>query len=295
MLLEKDKIIQGLFLRKKKLPTLPIIFTEFNKLMARPYVSTRQIADLIKKDQSMVAKILQLSNSAMYSKRQKIDNLTGAITYLGTETLRNLILQISLVRMFKFQSSEIPDFNPAAFWEHSLATAYFAEILVKKLRLPPDENYYIGGLLHDIGKVLIYEFYPEKFEDIVLEQLEEDKTDLEAENSVLGVDHTEIGGFLAEQWKFKKDIVNGIQYHHKLLRSRMNTFTLVVAISNMFAKQSGLAFPWEEKPYDISQFEGWKMLVDIAKVRIDVDQITMDLTQEADNIKASVQTLLADI
>ncbi|MCP4219864.1 MAG: HDOD domain-containing protein [bacterium] len=293
--MDKEKIISGLFLRKKKLPTLPIIFTEFNKLMSRPYVSTVQIADLIKKDQSMVVKILQLSNSALYCKRQKVSNLTNAITYLGTETLRNLILQISLVRMFKFESSDIPDFNPAAFWEHSLATAYFSEIIVKKLRLPHDENYYIAGLLHDIGKVLIYEFYPEKFEDIVLEQLQEEKSDLEAETEVLGVNHAEIGGFLAEQWKFKKEIGIAIEYHHKLLRSRINTFTLVVALSNLFAKQTGLAFPWEEKPYDVSQFEGWQMLMDIAKIRIDIDQITMALNEETDKVKSSVQTLLADL
>ncbi|MCP4149065.1 MAG: HDOD domain-containing protein [bacterium] len=293
--MEKDRIISGLFLRKKKLPTLPIIFTEFNKLMSRPYVSTKQIAELIKKDQSMVVKILQLSNSALYAKRQKINNLTNAITYLGTETLRNIILQISLVRIFKFESGDIPDFNPAAFWEHSLATAYFTDIMVKNLRLPPDENIYIGGLLHDIGKVLIYEFYPEKFEDIILKQLEEEKEDLEAEKDVLGVDHAEIGGFLAEEWKFKKDIVNAIENHHKLLRSRVNMITAVVSICNLFAKQTGLSFPWEEKPSDISGYKGWQMLQDVAKTRIDIDQITMELAGEAENVKASVQTLLADI
>ncbi len=293
--MDKDKIINGLFLRKKKLPTLPVIFTEFNRLISRPYVSTKQISELIKKDQSMVVKILQLSNSALYSKRQKISNLTNAITYLGIETLRNMILQISLVRMFKFEKSDIPDFNPAAFWEHSLGTAYFSDLLAKKLRLAHDENIYIGGLLHDIGKVLIYEFYPEKFEDIVLEQIQEEKDGLEAETSVLGVDHAEIGGFLAEQWKFKKDIVNTIENHHKLLRSRLNTITAVVSIANLFSIQAGLCFPWDEKSMDIAGYKGWEMLMDIAKTRIDIDQVTMAIAEEADNVKESVQTLLKDI
>lgn len=293
--MDKDKIIKTLFLRKKQLPTLPVIFAEFNKLVNKPYVSTRQISDLIKKDQSMVAKILQLSNSALYSKREKITNLTNAITYLGTETLKNIILQICLVRTFKFESSAIPDFNPSVFWEHSLGAAYFADIMVKKLRLPHDENYYIGALLHDIGKVLTYQFHPEKFEEVVLEQIEEEVVDYVAEKTVLGVDHADIGGFLADQWNFKRDIINTIENHHKLLRSRLNNITAVVAISNLFAKRAGLCFPWDDKSQDLNTYEGWQMLMDVSKTKIDVDQVTLDLTEQADDVRESVQTLLADL
>ena len=293
--MEKEKILKSLFLRKKQLPTLPVIFAEFNKLVNKPFVSTRQIADLIKKDQSMVAKILQMSNSALYSKRQKITSLANAITYLGTETLKNIILQICLVRMFKFESSAIPDFNPATFWEHSLGTAYFSDILAQKLKLPHDENYYIGGLLHDIGKVLTYQFYPEKFEEVVLEQIEEECPDYMAEKDVLGVDHSDIGGFLAEQWNFKKEIVNTIENHHKLLRSRLNVVTAVVSISNLFSKRSGLCFPWDDKSVDIESYEGWQRLMEINKMQVDVDQVTLGLTEQADDVRESVQTLLAEL
>lgn len=293
--MEKEKILKSLFMRKKQLPTLPVIFAEFNKLVNKPFVSTRQIADLIKKDQSMVAKILQLSNSALYSKRQKITTLANAITYLGTETLKNIILQICLVRTFKFEKSEIPDFNPATFWEHSLGTAYFSDILAQKLKLPHDENYYIGGLLHDIGKVLTYQFYPEKFEEVVLEQIEEECPDYMAEKEILGVDHSDIGGFLAEQWNFKKEIINTIENHHKLLRSRLNVSTAVVSISNLFAKRAGLCFPWDDKTIDIGEYEGWQRLMEINKMQVDVDQATIDLTEQADDVRESVQTLLAEL
>jgi HD-like signal output (HDOD) protein len=111
---DKEKVLNYLF--RKQLPTLPTIFYEFNKLINSPYVSNRQVAELIKKDQAMVVKILRLSNSAMYGKRQEIKNLTNAITYLGHETLKNIILQIALVRMFKFEHKKIPEFNPATFW-----------------------------------------------------------------------------------------------------------------------------------------------------------------------------------
>lgn len=287
---DKEKVFSFLF--RKQLPTLPTIFTEFNKLMANPYVSNAKISELIKKDQAMVVKILKLSNSAMYGKRQEIRNLQNAITYLGLETLKNIILQIALVRMFDFKDSKIPDFNPACFWQHSIATAYFASLIEKKLRLPHDENFYIGGLLHDIGKVLIYQFYPDKFEDMVLTQIEDEVTDVEAEKEILGVDHAEIGGVLAEKWKFDKAIINAIQYHHSLLKSRSSTLTAVVSISNLFAKKAGLCFPWDEKSVDIKSFTGWEMLSDMSKMTIDVDQTIIQLTEEVDNVKETVDTLL---
>ncbi len=290
---DKEKVFSFLF--RKQLPTLPTIFTEFNKLMASPYVSNTKIADLIKKDQAMVVKILKLSNSAMYGKRQEIRNLTNAITYLGLETLKNIILQIALVRMFDFKDNKIPDFDPASFWQHSIATAYFASILEKKLRLRHDENFYIGGLLHDIGKVLIYQFYPAKFEDIVLMQIEDEVPDYEAEKEILGVDHAELGGVLAEKWKFDKEIINAIHYHHSLLKSRSSTLTAVVSISNLFSKTTGLCFPWDDKSIDIKSFTGWEMLAEQSKMNIDVDKTILELTEEADHVREVVETLLKAI
>ena len=290
---DKEKVLNFLF--RKQLPTLPTIFYEFNKLINSPYVSNRQVADLIKKDQAMVVKILKLSNSAMYGKRQEIKNLANAVTYLGHETLKNIILQIALVSMFKFEHKKIPEFNPAAFWEHSIATAYFSNVMAKKLNLLHNENYYIGGLLHDIGKVLIYEFYPQKFEEIVLLMIEEEIPDYEAEEEELGIDHAEIGGALAEKWKFEKEIINAIQYHHALLKSRASLVTAVVSLSNLFAKKAGLCFPWDEKAFDIKSFAGWEMLAEQSKTKVDIDQTVMSLTEESDTVREAVSELLAPV
>lgn len=287
---DKERVFTYLF--RQQLPTLPTIFTEFNTLIRSPFVSNLKIAELIKKDQAMVVKILKLSNSALYGKRQEIRNLTNAITYLGIETLKNIILQISLVRMFNFKESKIPDFSPAAFWQHSIGSAYFATLMEKKLRLPHDENFYIGGLLHDIGKVLIYQFYPDKFEDIVLMQIDDEVSDFEAERKILSVDHAEIGGVLAERWKFDKPIINAIEYHHSMLKSRGSVLTAVVNISNLFAKKASLCFPWDDKSFDITQSPGWEMLKELGKININVDDVIMQLTEEAPLVKEAVDTLL---
>jgi len=256
--LDKEKRVKALFLGKK-LPSLPIVFTELRNTLNKPFVSNKAIAEVIKKDQSMMAKILKLSNSALYGKRQNITELSNAITYLGINTIKGIALQISLINMFKKKSHKIPEFKPTAFWEHSIGTAYLAELLAWELKLPKNENYYIAGLLHDIGKLLIFHIYPDKFEDIVLEQLTSESHNYEAEQEILGVDHTDIGSYLAETWKFHKEIKNTIGYHHKMLESRMDLVVATVSIANVFAKNSGLCLPWD-KETNIELVRAWNFL-----------------------------------
>jgi putative nucleotidyltransferase with HDIG domain len=288
----KQQILNKLFSGTRQLPTLPILFTEINRMLDNPFTSNRKISHLLMKDQSMVAKILKLSNSALYAKRQEITNLTNAITFLGTQTLRNLILQIALVRLFPFDDKEIPEFSANTFWEHSLGTAYFTNTLVKKLNLPSSDDYYLGGLLHDLGKLVVYQFYPQKFKDITLKQLKEDAVDIEAEQEVLGVNHADIGEFLAEKWKFKPNIVAAIRDHHKTLRSPA-VHVAVVRISNLFSKAAALCFPWDKRVFDIVGDPAWEILKNHAKGEVDVERMTFEIQDESDKIKESVNELLS--
>ena len=288
--MDKEKRVKLLFLGKK-LPSLPIIFTELKSLIDKPFVSNKKIADIIKKDQSMMTKILKMSNSPLYGKRQEITNLTNAITYLGYDTLKSIVLQISLIGMFKSISNRMPDFKPSAFWEHSIGTAYISDLIVKELQLPKNENYYIAGLLHDIGKLLIYHIYPDEFEDIVLNQLNLDIPDYESEEEILGVDHTEIGFYLSETWKFHKEINNSIGYHHKMLGSRMDLVTSIVSIANVFAKNAGLCLPWD-KAIDIKSYVAWEFLKKKSKKEIIVNDIVNKIIEKTDSIKEAVSEML---
>ncbi|MCP4217840.1 MAG: HDOD domain-containing protein [bacterium] len=288
----KQEILDDLFSGDRQLPTLPVLFGELNKLLDNPFASNKQISQLLMKDQSMVVKVLKLSNSALYSKRQEITSLSNAITFLGTQTLRNLILQISIVRLFVFEEKDIPEFDPNIFWEHSLGTAYFTEILVKKLNLPPSDNYYIGGLLHDLGKLCIYQFYPEKFKEIVLKQLREDLLEIPAEEIILCVNRAEIGEYLAIKWNFKPDIIAAIKSHHTFQETPA-VHVAVIRIANMFAKAAGLCFPWDKHIIDIVGDPAWEILKNYASGEVDVERLTFEITDESEIIKESVKELLS--
>ncbi|MGE5341479.1 MAG: HDOD domain-containing protein [Candidatus Omnitrophota bacterium] len=289
---DKSTILKQMFAGAKQLPTLPVLFNQLNQMLDNPFTSNKKISELIMKDQSLVAKILRLSNSAMYSKRQEITNLSNAITFLGTKSIRNLILQISLVRLFEIKDSDIPEFSINSFWEHSLGAAYFTDVIVKKLNLPFSDNYYIGALLHDIGKLVVYQFYPVEFKKIVKKIVDENMADYDAEESVLGVNHTDIGDYMAEIWKFKKEIAESIRDHHKVLQS-MPLHVAVIRISNAFTKAAGLCFPWDKKVFEIAGDPAWDILAKYKAEPIDVERMTFEITDETGIIQDSVRELLS--
>lgn len=291
---DKTKILNELFSGGENLPSLPTIFGEFNVLINSPAVSPRKVATLIKKDIGMVSKVVKLSNIALHGKREDINDITNAVTYLGLDKLKRLMLQISLSRLFTFGKSEIPDFNPITFWEHSLGTAYFAEMLAASLKFPADENFYLGGLMHDVGKKMLYRCYPEEFEEIVFNEINDGITDLESEVDVLGIDHTDIGAFFADKWRFNKILVDAVKNHHSLEPSEDDSVTLVVHLANLFAKTAELCFPWEDRSYNIADSPAWEKVLALSKTDVDVDKLTLQLFDATPDIKMTVASLLSE-
>jgi len=288
--MEKKDILEKLFSGDKQLPSIPSLYSELKKLTKNPFTSNKKISDLIIKDLSMVTKILRLSNSALYAKSQEIKSLANAITYLGTETLEKMIFEISLVKMFDTKDDEIPEFDISVFWEHSLSTACFSKLIPEKLNLPENENYYLGGLLHDIGKLAIYHFYPKFFKEVVKLQLK-GVVDIEAENEILGVDHTEIGVYLAEKWNFDQDIIDSIKFHHSDDPS-MSFTPALIKISNLFSKAAGMCFPWDDVVFSIVDDPAWKIITKNIKDRVDVERLTFEVSEETENIRKTVKDLL---
>ncbi|MCP5105343.1 MAG: HDOD domain-containing protein [bacterium] len=293
---DKQKILDSLFTGREDLPSLPTIFGQFNVMINSPSVSPRKVAALIKQDQSMVAKVIKLCNAALHGKRENISDISNAVAYLGLAKMKRMILQISLSRMFTFGPSQIPDFEPITFWEHSLGTAYFAEMLSKSLKLPPSEDFYLAGLMHDLGKKMLYRVYPDSFEEVVFDQINDLITDIEAEQEVLGVDHTDIGAFFAEKWKFSQPIIHAVKHHHSIeeTEARGNEVTLVVHLANLFAKTADLCFPWEDRSINITTSPAWEKILSVSGAQVDPDKLTLQLFDATPEIRMTVTSLLSD-
>lgn len=190
----------------KNLPTLPGIVAKLTRMAEDPDTTTEQMGRVISKDHILAAKLLKLVNSAFYGFPQKISSLSSAIILLGFNVIKSLIISASIFELMESSDVEL--------WEHSLGTAVAASILAKRLGIKDPEEVSTAGLIHDIGKVAVKMELPEQYDEI-LNIVEMKKVSMfEAERLVLGLDHAEVGGWLAKSWFLPRKLVEPITCHH---------------------------------------------------------------------------------
>ena len=198
----------------RNISTLPAIVFEIIKTSNNPASSAKDLNNIVTKDQAIAAKLLQMANSSYYGLSGKVKDLERAIALLGFNTVRALALSISILDCFK-GPSQSGYFNRGEFWEHSMGVAILSKIFAEKRgRRLNIEEAYIGGLLHDLGTIILDQFFHEKFAKI-LELVYESNIDfLEAEKMVIGLDHAQFGAKIAVAWDYPGLLVSMIGNHH---------------------------------------------------------------------------------
>lgn len=193
------------------LHTLPVIVLEADRLMRDPRTSAQQVADLLSRDPALAGRILRLVNSPIYGFQKRIGNLTQAIVILGFQTVKNLMLTVSVIESFRTGGSQ--GFDYPRFWAHSVGCAIAAGEIARLANAPHAEEAYIAGLLHDVGKLVVGQHLPELWETIA-GHMAAGMPETEAEVEVLGRDHSDIGGMLARAWSLPPSLVDAIRDHH---------------------------------------------------------------------------------
>ncbi|MBU0910620.1 MAG: HDOD domain-containing protein [Proteobacteria bacterium] len=196
----------------KSLPTLPGIIVKLTRMAEDPDTTTEQMGKVISKDHILAAKLLKLVNSAFYGFPQKISSLNSAIILLGFNVIKSLIISSSIFELMESQDVEL--------WEHSLGCAVVCSVLAKRLGVSDPEEVSTAGLIHDIGKVAIKMELKQEFE--TLKQMVHDRqiSMIEAEKELLGIDHAEVGGWLAKSWNLPAKLVEPIACHHNPLEAK---------------------------------------------------------------------------
>ena len=200
----------------RNLPTPPIVFHQIQKVINDPMVSAGQIAKILQEDPAMSVKVLKLTNSAFYGLSREVESVKQAVVIVGLEAIKNLVLSASVLDMFKGKNID-EDFQDK-FWRHSLGVGFCARLLAKRATarglIDPDSAF-SGGLLHDIGKVILCCFLPK--EHTAVKEAREANTELDTyllEEQVLGYNHSQIGAILAEQWKLPARLSDAVAFHH---------------------------------------------------------------------------------
>jgi HD-like signal output (HDOD) protein len=151
----------------KEIPTLPSIVFELNKYLQNPETSIKKVSETIEKDQAMALKILRLVNSAFYGFQSKISNVQNAVVLLGYNAVRNSVVSLSVIKSFSSVLA-LEGFDIKDFWRHSLAVAVTGKSLALLSRSESSDNCFAAGLLHDIGKIILAQYFQDLFEKVWL-------------------------------------------------------------------------------------------------------------------------------
>ncbi|MEW8405871.1 MAG: HDOD domain-containing protein [Candidatus Thiodiazotropha taylori] len=198
----------------ERMPAFPQGVTKVLDLASRPDCAPKALVQVIEHDPVMTMKVLKLVNSAYFGLSRPINSINHGVVYVGINTIKNLALSIAAIGMLPKSNKAGLDMNQ--FLAHSLGVASVAKLLATHLGVPDKDatDFFVAGLLHDFGKVVLAQFKPEEFR-LCLDQAAEQQRSLhEVELESQGISHDEIGGRLAEVWKLPPALAHAIHHHH---------------------------------------------------------------------------------
>lgn len=213
------------------LPALPAVVGDILGAIEDETETVDRLVGRINADPVLVARILGAANAAAQGGRQRIGSLMDAITLLGFNRVRQLVLMTALVRQFQPLA---PGFDPTAFWRHSFAVAVCAGVLARETAFDEDLAFN-AGLLHDIGQLLIVVAFPREFEAVLARREALDSDIAEAERDILGLDHGQVGSVLAGYWQLPEAFVEAIDGHHRPDATNYEAYSNIVHVAEVLS------------------------------------------------------------
>jgi putative nucleotidyltransferase with HDIG domain len=232
-----DDALKQVVSKIDSLPSVPSLYLELVEELKSEDASIDKIGDIISKDMGLTVKILKLVNSSYFGLRQHISNPTKAVSLLGIDLIKAIVLTAGTLD--KFQHLKFPGFSIELMWEHAMRSAAFAKIIAQdaELKRKDVDTAFMATLLHDIGKLLIAAHMPTQFSEILAQVGQQDGTMRDAEMDIIGTSHAAVGAYLLGLWGLPDQIINAAAFHHEPDRnpvSGMNT-TIIAHVANALA------------------------------------------------------------
>ncbi len=200
------------------------------------------MAELISRNQSLTSNILKIANSTYFGLSQQVPTVSRAIVVLGFEAVRSIALSATIMEAFPDAGGR-NGFDRHRFWTHSLACAYLSKKIAGMTHRAKLETAFVCGLLHDIGKPLLDFYFPDSYGRVLARLSTSMMTSVEAENEIFGLNHAEVGTWLAQHWRFSKAVVFAIANHHGIIADddRYKSLTATTRLANFLCSQHGLS------------------------------------------------------
>lgn len=212
---------------------LPTVYSHIVDALNHPSASSYQLGEVISKDASLTVRLLRLVNSPFYGFSGKVETVARAVSLLGLNELSTLALGISVIK--KFENIPSDQFDMESFWRHSIRCGLFARTLAGYVGEKDTEKYFTGGLLHDIGRLVMLDRMPQQYCLAIDRARQEHLPMYRAEQDVLKTDHCILGKMLAEKWRLAPSLIRMIGCHHSPRLAHYSTEACLIHIADIFA------------------------------------------------------------
>lgn len=235
----RELTLHNLINRVDELPEVPQTAFRAIQLLNNPDTAVSNLAEVISSDQALTAKLLRLCNSAFYGLERKVTTISEAVIIVGFSSIKSLVLMITTQSTLN-KGLLGYKMGPGEFWRHSLGTAEASRCLALHIGHEKPEECFIAGLIHDIGKMVLNQYaLPEVYRATNLHQKERIPLHM-AEQRILGFDHAQVGGALAERWNFPPILVESIQRHHSMEtymeQGKIITLPTLIGVADLVSK-----------------------------------------------------------
>ncbi|NTU41856.1 MAG: HDOD domain-containing protein [Nitrospirales bacterium] len=255
------------------LSTIPIVLTRIVKATSDPSASPAELYSILAKDQALAEKTIRIANSPFFGHSDGISDIHQAILFLGYENIRNIAVSVGVMSM----PSKRGDMNLRNFWAHSYEVGIIAAAVAEIATMISPQTAFLTGLLHDIGRLLFYDLFQDKYREIRgMDDL------IEKELEIFGCDHGAAGGWFAEKARLPKEHVLAIRYHHSpSMATELNDHVAVVALAEALSRRYNPRIEddgiWKEE-YDA-------ILLELALTNADITDIGERLKEEETKIR----------
>ncbi len=234
-----NKELETMIMSASDLPTIPVVATKVMQLIESESASAEELAKVVASDPAVAARVLKISNSSFYGCQRQIQTLSHAIMVLGFSTLKSLVVAASVKQVYKPYG-----LTEKMLWEHSFGAGLAARVIAKTTRLVNEEEAFLGGLFHDIGKIIMNSLDSQQFQLVVQKCFNDGMTSLNAEQQVFSYTHPEVGGLVIKKWNFPAILMQAVLKHHSFdFAEDEDTYqvrlTCVVGLANLVCHKLG--------------------------------------------------------
>ncbi len=262
------------------IPPIPVVIVELLKALDDENANMNDIARIIAKDPPMSMNVLKVANSAFYRLTNKVATVQHAVRMLGVKELGMICVSCGAYQALK-PPTDTATFDLNEFWKHSVATGVISKKICAELAVGDKNTIYFGGLLHDIGKVVLDRFAHEVYKIVIQVTHEECLPMIEAEKRIIGESHDTIGGMIMERWKFPFTLVDVARYHHaiSLCPEETRATVAVCSLADELARVRYFGFGGDRSGIVLEETEAFRALHDVSPsiANVDVFRLLCDL------------------